>query len=203
MKNIDKIQTLLPLGYLYLVILGIAKEGLYYYQIGINIVTYSSIMDILISPIATITSHLIFTIPILLLFIFHYNLPKFLLKNDDKLWVQKLFDIKKNYENKDVTEEEKRNEYIFVSVKMLNSFLFSLYIGFGFGGGYFLSKKIKENKLQYEYKVNYNDGKSENIHLIGSNTTYYFFLSKGNPAIKITPVASIKNIEMTKKKSFY
>ena len=48
----EKIKNLLPLGYLYLIILGILKESILYNQLDINILKYSSIMDIMISPIA-------------------------------------------------------------------------------------------------------------------------------------------------------
>ena len=45
-----------PFGCLFFVILGMLKESIYYYQVGINILKYSNIMDILISPIANLTS---------------------------------------------------------------------------------------------------------------------------------------------------
>ena len=91
MKNIDKVQNLLPLGYLFLILLGIAKESIFYYQLGINIVRYSSIMDILISPVAAITSNPIFFITVLILFIFSFKLPQILLKNEDKKGLHKVF----------------------------------------------------------------------------------------------------------------
>jgi hypothetical protein len=36
MKNIEKIQHLLPLGYIFLVVLGIIKESVSFYQIGVQ-----------------------------------------------------------------------------------------------------------------------------------------------------------------------
>jgi hypothetical protein len=56
MKYLEKIQGLLPLGYLYLIILGLLKESILFYQLGVNILKYSSITDILISPIADMAS---------------------------------------------------------------------------------------------------------------------------------------------------
>ena len=200
MKNIEKLQTLLPLGYIFLVILGIIKESLYYYQLGINIIPYSSIMDILISPIATITSHPVFMISIILVFAIHYKLPQFLLKYNHKKWVQKAFELKNINEPNLIPQDEIKNEYIMISIRTLCSVLISLFLGFGFGGGYFLSKKIKKNELKYEYRLNYNSGESEDIFIINSNSVYYFYLAKGNKAIKITPVNSIKNIELIKNK---
>nr|WP_309757508.1 hypothetical protein [Flavobacterium sp.] len=70
MKLSEIVQRTLPFGYLFLVVLGIIKESIYYYQVGINILKHSNIMDVLISPIADLTSTPIillgFTILILL-----------------------------------------------------------------------------------------------------------------------------------------
>lgn len=78
--------------------------------------------------------------------------------------------------------------------------LLSFFLGFGIGGGQNISKKIRQNKLNYSYKLNYNSGESEDIYLIESNSAYYFYVAKGNPAIKIAPVGAIKSIELTKNK---
>jgi hypothetical protein len=71
-------------------------------------------------------------------------------------------------------------------------------LGYGLADGKYISHKIKNNKIDYDYKLNYNEGKSENIYLIGSNTTYYFYLTEESSTIKIAPVASIRNLEMIK-----
>jgi hypothetical protein len=198
MKNIDKVQNLLPLGYLFLVILGIVKESIAYYQIGINIIRYSSIMDILISPIATITSHPIFFIFIIILFIFFFKLPQILLKNEDKDWLHKIFGSK-NTKTKS-SETERINYYNNISVEFNIGFLISIFLGYGLADGRSISEKIKNNKINYDYKLNYNDGKSENVYVVGSNTAYYFYLARGNKNIKIAPVNSIKNLELIKNK---
>lgn len=196
MKNIDKVQNLLPLGYLFLVILGIVKESIFYYQIGINITRYSSIMDILISPIAAITSHSIFFITILVLLIFHFNLPQILIKNEDKKWIHKFFGVT-NIET-GLSESERLDYYTIHTIKFLSVFLIWLFLGYGFADGKSISKKIRNNKLDYDYQLNYGDEKSENVYIIGSNTGYFFYISKGNPSIKIAPVGAIKNIELIK-----
>lgn len=201
MKNIDKIQNLLPLGYLFLVILGIVKESLFYYQIGINIVKYSSIMDILISPIAAITSHPIFFITILLLFVFCFKLPQILLKNEEKKWVHKLFGskyIKPEYNKNEISENKRVDYYNNVAIEFFGIFLISIFLGYGFADGRYISQKIKNNKIDYNYKLNYTNDESENVYIIGSNTAYYFYLSEGDPIVKIAPVASIRNLELTK-----
>jgi len=198
MKHIDKIEHLLPLGYLFLIVMGILKESVFFYQIGINILTYSSLMDILISPIATLTSNPVILTVIIFVFIFHYYLPQIIYKNENSEWVKKSFELHKI--EKDLSEEDRKQHYVTITVKILATFLLSIFLGYGLAGGYFTSKKIKSNKLDYDYKLNYNSGESENVFIINSNTEYYFYVAKGNQTIKIAPVASIKNIEMIKNK---
>jgi len=194
MKNIDKVQNLLPLGYLFLVILGIVKESIFYYQIGINIIRYSSIMDILISPIAAITSHPVFFIVIIALFIFFFKLPQILLKNEDKEWLHKLFGSKSI--KTEAPESERMAYYNSTTLEFFSFFLISIFLGYGLADGKSISEKIKNNKISYDYKLNYSDEKSENVYIIGSNTAYYFYLTEGNPTIKIAPVTSIRNLEL-------
>lgn len=81
------LERLLPFGYLILVILGIVKESVFYYFIGVNILKYSNLMDVLISPISDLTSHPIvlggFSFYVLLLYIYFIYISK----NTDKKWV--------------------------------------------------------------------------------------------------------------------
>ncbi|WP_456313225.1 hypothetical protein [Pseudomonas shirazensis] len=200
MKNIDKVQSLLPLGYLFLVILGIVKETISYYQIGINIIRYSSIIDILISPLAAVTSHPIFFITVLLLFIFCYHLPQILLKNEGKIGLHKFVGVKDTTKISNLSESKKIDYYTTISIKFLSTFLISIFLGYGFADGRSIAVKIKDKTLNYDYKLNYSDGNSEQVYIIGSNTAYYFYVTKGQQIVKIAPVNSIKNIELTKNK---
>lgn len=94
MKISDDLEKLLPFGYLFLIIMGILKDSIQYYQYGINILKFSTIMDILISPIAYLTSNPITLIAVISLFISHYYLPKFLLKHDQNTFIQRMFELK-------------------------------------------------------------------------------------------------------------
>jgi hypothetical protein len=53
-----QIQEALSLGYVYLLILGIIHNAIYYNMLGVNYLEYSSILDVLISPVSVITSSL-------------------------------------------------------------------------------------------------------------------------------------------------
>lgn len=198
MKNIEKIQHLLPLGYIFLVVLGIIKESVSFYQIGINILKYSSIMDILISPLATLTLHPLILIFVVLLFVFAFYLPTILLKYGHKKWVRKSFGLKEI--QKELSEEETKNNYTNLSIRFLAMMLLSFFLGFGLQNGRMNAQKIKNNTLEYNHRLNYSTGQSEDIAIIELNSLYYFYLSRGSQSIKIAPIGGIKSIELVKNK---
>lgn len=200
MKFSEDLQKLIPFGYLFLVVMGILKESVIFYQLGINILKYSTIMDILISPIATLTTHPITFLATISIFVACYFLPSILYKNDHKKWVQKLFELK--HTRIDLPEIEIRKYYFIISVKFLAIGLLSVYLGYGSAEGFFMAQKIKNDKLKYDYTLNYSNGGTEQICLISTNSVYYFYLSKGNKAIKIAPIGAIKNIELTNNRMF-
>src|SRR6218665_1377906 len=145
MKISDDLEKLLPFGYLFLILMGILKDSIYYYQFGINILRYSTIMDVLISPIAEFTSNPIILGAIILLFIIHFYLPKFLAKNKDKVFVKRSFELKSTDE---LSTEETKSYYNGIAIKSLIVFLLSFFLGYGLAGGYFNTKKLKENRLE-------------------------------------------------------
>jgi len=199
MKYSEGIKRSLPFGYLFLVIMGILKESVFYYQININILKYSTIMDILISPIATLTAHPVILIALIVIVVFSFAFPSFLSKqaNKNKRWAFQMASLK-GHEN--MSKEAIENHFTNMFVKFLAMMLLSFFVGIGWGEGIGLTRKIRENKLKYDYKLNYGDDSFEQVHLIGSNSMYYIYLAKGNKTIKIAPLGSIKSIELTNNK---
>lgn len=193
MKISDDLEKLLPFGYLFLIVMGILKDSIYYYQFGINILRYSTIMDVLISPIAEFTSNPIILGAIIILFLVHFYLPSFLAKNKDLAFVKRSFELKSTDA---LSPEETKSYYNGIAIKSLILFLLSFFLGYVMAGGYFTKKKLKENKLEYSYQMDFNEGESKNVFVIGNNSLYYFYFVKGDKKVKITPLAAIKNIEL-------
>lgn len=193
MRNSDDLAKLLPFGYLFLIVMGILKDSISYYQLGINILKFSTIMDILISPIAYITSNPIILAAILCFFITSYYLPKYIFKNHQNPKTQKAFDLK-SVEGFSV--EEKMNYFNMVSLKVLAVVLLSFFVGTGLASGYFTSQRMENKALKYNYKINFNDQEAQQVHLIGTNSIYYFYVIKGQTHLNIAPINSIKNVEL-------
>ena len=197
MKFSIDIQKVIPFGYLFLVIIGILKESVLYYQLGINILKYSSIMDILISPIATLAANPIVIIALLVLVVLCYSYPFLLSKQRHKKWAQKLSSLKNG---ETMSEDEISRHFTKIAIGVLASGLLSFFIGIGLGEGKNLKSKIINQKLSHNHKLNYNSGESEEIYLINSNSIYSFYVAKGSKTIKIVPIGSIKSIEFTTNK---
>ncbi|MGC4042017.1 MAG: hypothetical protein QM710_14830 [Flavobacterium sp.] len=193
MINSENLQKILPFGYLYLVTMGILKESVFYFQIDINILKYSTIMDILISPIATLTANPVVLIGITVFILICYAFVAFLSKNRSKKIIQKMSSLK-NYDG--LKEEDINKHYTNLLIAVIAMGTLSFFLGIGLGSGSSLSGKIKKDKLHYDQKLNFNTGETKEIYLIDNNSTYYFYIVKGNKNVQIAPIGAIKNIEL-------
>lgn len=192
MKYTDKLEKLLPFGYLYLVLIGLFKESVFHYLLGINILKYSTIMDILISPIATMTSHPIFLLGIIGFCFLMFGYAMLLKRYRHKSWIQKSLKLKPEY-----SKEEVDNLFRDHAINYIAFGLLSFFLGVGIGNGSIVAKNIKSGKIEYSNKLNYNSGESEEVYLINTNSVYYFYIAKGSKTVKITPLGAIKSLELT------
>lgn len=179
------IQGLLTLGYLYIVILGILGEALYYSQLGINILNYSSITDVLLSPISKITSNffllssLIFLVISVLSILNSANTPEKRAKL--KHWLR----IKPGNESKTLD----------LLVVFFSVFLFSFYVGLDIGFGAKTAARIKKGEITYNDKVVFSSTDSTRAKIVGVNTSYLFYITSESPSVKISPTGTLKYIE--------
>lgn len=189
---------MLPLAYLYLVVLGILKESIVFYQLGINIMKYTTIMDILLSPIAVITSHPFILAVFILMSFYPFFMLRMFKRHSHKKWVRRSFGIKKNINELPEEEAERYGNNL-----LINSFVWiylSVFLGIAFQEGRSLSSDIKTNRLKYDYKMEFDSGKSETVSLIGSNSEYFFCVIKGNKNIHIVPTGAVRKIEQVHNK---
>jgi len=194
MKYLEKFQTLLPIGYLYLILLGLIDETLQYYPLGINILNYSSITDILLRPIAEIFSSPVFIIVVisivLILFIVQTIVVNYCYKKrGEKVFGEKRF-------NEDVTKKEVQKAIFPIFILFVAFELLSIFVGLGIKGGDIISKKISQSDFTCNYRVNFSSGKTQDIYLFDQNSSYYFYAVKGNKNIMIAPVGSTTSLEL-------
>lgn len=198
MRFSQDLQKLLPFGYLFLVILGIARESIFYNQLGINILNYSTIMDILISPISILTSHPLVFIIFILLILSLYFIIYFLSKNYKKNWIKKFFGSKSDLST--LSELEVKTHFGNKFIGLVAIGLVSFFLGIGIGNGKGIAERNESGSLKYTTNLTFNTNEKDEVYLIGSNSANVFYYSKDNKNVKISPVLSIKSIEILNKK---
>ena len=188
----NNLEKLLPFGYLFLVVLGIVKQSVLYNQVGINILDYSSLTDLLISPIADLASEPRILFPLLVFIIGAYFAFTYIAKNYKKESVQKRYDPHHKWKN--MSDEA-------IKVHFGNKFLVSsalalvlFFLGVGIGAGAKIRKNLRNDTLPYNCLLNYGEGKKE-VYLMGVNSLNCFYFEKGSKNVLITPIVSVKYIE--------
>ncbi len=151
-------------------------------------------MDVLISPIAELTSSPIVIVATLFLIVISLILQTVLAKYSDKKWVRRFLSQKTTENN--LGKEEIKNIVFQQTLVFFMVALATFFLGIGLGKGAKIAKKIRENDLSYDYRINFDSDKQEEVYLINSNSSYYFYITKGNKNLKIAPAGSIKTIEV-------
>jgi hypothetical protein len=100
--KIEKIsvQEYISLGYIFLVLLGIATDVIYYKYLNIDILTHSTILDVLISPVNILVNDvkvlgMFTTLIVVAHYTFNYLFPSLHLRFRDKPWYKKMVNIER------------------------------------------------------------------------------------------------------------
>ena len=177
------LQDYLSLGYLYLLILGILHEMIFYGFLDINILSYSSVIDILLSPLAFLGGNpKLVGYLIVFWFVLYFLLP-YLNK-----W-NKAYALKKGSEQVEFTG---LTGLLFLYAVML----FGFFIGAAIGAGPQTNNQIKNGDFKLTHQLTFSDNSKTLVRKIGNNSQYIFYVEKNTTKILISPIAgNIKKIE--------
>ena len=184
-----RVQDYLSFGYLYLLVIGILKDSIYYGLLGINIIRFSNIVDVLLSPIAYLTEN-----PLVILlfgaFLYFLNIQRrWHQKYQDKKWYRRIF----NPKNKDRSSSKQPNRM--TEIVLLCSMLAFFLLGTGIGEGITDKKRIKNGNLKMQDTIIFLDQSRTDAHFLGQNSTYLFYIREGEKKIATSPInGSIKVI---------
>ncbi len=180
------IQELLSLGYIYLLILGIISDAIYFGFLGINILNYSSVLDVLLSPITFLLQRwellIGFLIIILLGFLLISQTPKLHKKWREKRWYQKIYNVEK------LDKKYETQNKLFEKTKIFGLMMLGFYIGLSFGAGSKASERIIENSYEMNHTLIFEDEYTTDAYVVGQNTQFIFYFLKGNSNIVISPI---------------
>jgi hypothetical protein len=186
LSSFQEVQGILTLAYVYLILMGILNESLYYNQLDINILNYSDVLDILISPIAKMTSSSAGFVVFLLMIFALFWLPKYFVKKRDKRWFQKSFKMKEG-----LNAEEMRSSFFYLALFMIALFLTGFYVGTGLGSGHKLQKRMDNKEVLFNDKLYFLNENESTVEIIGKNSSYIFYLEPGSPVVKVSPISGV------------
>ncbi|MGB0514933.1 MAG: hypothetical protein ACPGJE_08850, partial [Wenzhouxiangellaceae bacterium] len=184
LQDLPPPQELLPLGYLYLLLLGIANQSIFFGMLGVNVLAYSDALDVLISPISTLTGNpivLIAVAAIIVLLLPYLWLVRAILRRTRP---EKL---KQGWLALPLAKAWLR----FAVVGMLFAFL-----GLGLGAGMAQSERLAAGDTKLNHRIEFLDGVVEEVELVGKNSGYVFFIRPDSTVVTIAPVAdNIRTIQ--------
>ena len=184
-----KLQDYLSFGYLYLLVLGIARDAIYYGFLGVNIISYSGIMDVLLSPIAYLTRHPSVLVLFLIAIGIIVFLPRFHKKYRNTKWYARLVNVNK------IDEQYAKKSIVPREVLLGALVVASMFIGTGIGAGLKYAKNLELKQLKTKDKIIFIDGDEYTVKIIGQNSSYIFYVNEGDSIVSISPINNVKRFE--------
>lgn len=192
------LQEYLSLGYVYLIILGIIDEVIYYNFFGVDILNYSSISDVLIAPINTLLSDIrIFVVVIVFMSLAYLSyiklLPALYKKVKSKSWYQKMV---KDLDQADAKFAAMQRR----TLLLMMVYLSCMFLGLRIGYGYKMKERIETGDFKLNHTLTLNDNSSKQVRIIGQNSLYVFYVTKEQREVAIMPISgNIKEIRKSPK----
>jgi len=193
------IQDYFSIGYVFLLILGVFHETVYYKFLGINILEYSSVLDVLISPISVMTGNLFLGLAVLVCIGIGIGYAKLLPKYYKWLGTKQKYQSGKKKDKLEKTKEKIKGKNF--AVILVAFYVFSMFIGLGVGRGQKTADRISENDITHGHELIFEDGDKQEIKMLGKNSLYVFYISKDKPVVSISPIdGNIKVIKVLEEK---
>jgi hypothetical protein len=193
------LQDYFYIGYLYLIILGIVSDAIFYGIFGVSYLNYTTILDALISPISLLTNNWFISLFLALMFwLMHMYFTKWMFKMyaylREKKWYQKMYNIEK-WDKKYEKLAKKKNK-----ISGLMFIFFLLFVSMRTGMGIGMKEKFKNKEIIPNYTLVFKDNTKLDVRKIGQNSAYFFYFIPGEKVITATPIAdNLKQIKVLKK----
>ena len=194
------LQDYFYIGYLYLIILGIVSDAIFYGIFGVSYLNYTTILDALISPVSLLTNNwyisLILSIMFWLMYMYFskwmFQLYAYL---REKKWYQKIYNIEK-WDKKYEKLAENKNK-----LPGLMFIFFLLFVSMRTGMGIGTKQRLSTKEIIPNYTLIFKDNTKLDVRKIGQNSAYFFYFIPGEKVMTATPIAdNLKQIKVLKKK---
>lgn len=168
------IQEALSLGYVYLLVIGLVTDNIFYSALDINIMNYSNFLDILTTPINLLINNYIIPITLIIIGFIMYYLNKYQHQTKEKKTGIK------------ISKFEMNRKFV-ISMALLT---FGFYVGLGWGMASGTSERIKKGEIKPLHEIIFNNGKQLKVRIIGQNSAYIFYVPENTNKVIITPITN-------------
>ena len=197
-KNLG-LQDYFYIGYLYLIILGIVSDAIFYGIFEVSYLNYTTILDALISPISLLTNN--WKISLFLGFMFwlmYLYFTKWMFKLYAYLRVKKWYQKIYNIEKWDKKYEELAKKKSIIPGMMFIFFL--LFVSMRTGMGIGMKQKYNSKEIIPNYTLVFKDNTKLDVRKVGQNSAYFFYFIPGEKVITATPITdNLKQIKVLEK----
>lgn len=169
-------SELIPLGYLYLLALGITSESIHYGMLGVNVMDYSNALDVLLSPVALVTGNLAVLAVVVGVPIFFLPYMQF---------VRWLASRKPTEKNRKYREKPLGELWLPACIAAL----FFAFLGLGVGQGMAEREELLAGEMKSDTRLSFSDGETVDVRVIGINSGYAFYVLEGDTEVTISPIA--------------
>ena len=188
-KKIDflenwEFQDYLSFGYLYLLIVGVVSDSIYYGYLGINIVSYSSLLDVLLSPIVRLTDNLVLPAVIFILPAFAYFYIKMIIAFEKKRQAKKKSTDGDKATKIKATQLNLRTAWFLFTCLII----FTTMIGYGLGGGYKQNQYLTSGDINTNTLIEFQDGTTKEVKVFGNNSEYIFYAEEGQKSVSVSSI---------------
>ncbi len=189
------LQDYFYIGYLYLIILGIVSDAIFYGIFGVSYLNYTTILDALISPVSLLINNWKISLFLSLMFWLMYLyftkwMFLFYKKLRTKKWYAKVYNIEK-WDKRYEELEKKKN----IIPGMMFVF-FLLFVSMRTGMGIGMKYKYTNKEIVPDHTLIFKDNSKLDIRKIGQNSAYFFYFIPGEKVLTATPIAdNLKQIK--------
>ncbi|MEL7221080.1 MAG: hypothetical protein AAGJ93_07155 [Bacteroidota bacterium] len=152
------------------------KDNLFFGIVGINIMEYSNVMDILLSPLVDLSRSLFLLLFFILACVFVIMYPR--LQQMPRL-------------DGLVGSTKEKNNNRLRRIAMLAIMIACFFLGTGIGGGFKVAGKVSDQAYEMEDKITLIDGSEIKAKIISQNSGYIFYLEEGETNITISPITGV------------
>jgi hypothetical protein len=193
------LQEYLSLGYLFLIVLGLAESIVYYKFLNIPILDYSGLSDILVTPLSLLSgeSKIILLILAAIGFGYLYMFGIFYLhdKSKNKEWYRRLVKDPEKTDQKYARMKKNRSAQLL----FLCWLIFCIFIGISAGRGIKHKKLLSEGRFEVSHRLTFSNDSTKQVRVLGQNSRYIFYVPERGKEITIVPISgNIKAIQVLK-----